>query len=432
MNRGLRNLLRLALVAVGCAIALWCVSWISRPDLSAHPLPYSPEEIAATEKARQAKFDPDHTPTYYVHEHVTPAHEAPMFADLVKQSELPPLKDRLPEDPVVMQGPEGIGQYGGTWMRLGTGITDVDTMAFRLSGPYLVRWSPLGNPIEPHIAKSLDSSPDKRVWTITLRPGLKWSDGVEYSADDIMYWWNYEANNKYVSQPASAWLFVLGGKQATFEKLDRYHVRITFPAPYITFPEILAVIREICDSPEHYLRKYHPDPAIGDQDFIKREMAANKQGSALGLYRYIKETRNPEHPRLWPWIYRTYEPTTPQVFVRNPYYFAVDPKGNQLPYIDRVQFDFQEEQIFAISAANGDASMQDRGIHFNDYTELMSRRAVSDTRILHWYSATRSDWIINPNLNRRVIADQPDTKWKAQLLADKRFRQALSLAIDRK
>ena len=54
-----------------------------------------------------------------------------------------------------------------------------------------------------------------------------------------------------------------------------------------------------------------------------------------------------------------------------------------------------------------------------------TKRVASNTRILHWYSATRADWIINPNLNRRVIADQPDTKWKAQLLADKRFRQAI-------
>jgi ABC-type dipeptide/oligopeptide/nickel transport system permease component/ABC-type transport system substrate-binding protein len=399
--------------------------------LSAHPPSSSPEEIAATVKARQAAFDPEHTPTYYVHEHIAAAHESPMFEDLVKHGSLPPLQERMPADPVVMQGPEGIGRYGGTWMRLGTGISDTDTMAFRLSGPYLVRWSALGNPIEPHIAKSLESSPDKRVWTITLRPGLKWSDGVEYSADDIMYWWNCEANNQFVSQPASAWLFVLGGKQATFEKLDRYHIRVTFPAPYILFPEILAVIRELCDTPEHYLRKYHPDPAIGDQEFIKKELAAYKLASPLALYRYIKETRNPEHPRLWPWIYRTYKPTTPQVFVRNPYYFAVDPQGNQLPYIDRVQFDFQEEKIFAISAANGDASMQDRNIRFSDYTELMSRRQASGTKILHWYSATRSDWIINPNLNRRVIADQPDTKWKAQLLSDKRFRQAMSVAINR-
>ena len=338
----------------------------------------------------------------------------------------------MPKDPVVMQGPDGIGKFGGTWMRLATGLGDVDTINFRLSSPYLVHWSPLGYPIEPHVAKALEPSPDKRVWTIVLREGLKWSDGVPYTADDIMYWWNCEANNKFVSQPPSAWSFIIGGKQATFEKLDLYRVRITFAEPNIIFPESLCSIKELCDTPEHYLRKYHPDPAIGDPDFIKKEMAAYKQSSSLQLYRFIKETKNPDHPRLWPWIYRTYKATTPQVFVRNPYYFAVDTAGNQLPYLDRVQFEFVDSKILPISAANGGATMQDRGLRFNDYTELMSRQKQSGTRVLHWYPATRSDWTINPNLNRRVLADKPDTKWKAQLLADKRFRQALSLAIDRK
>ena len=67
-------------------------------------------------------------------------------------------------------------------------------------------------------------------------------------------------------------------------------------------------------------------------------MAAYKIASPLALYRFVKQTKNPDHPRLWPWIYRTYEATTPQVFVRNPYYYVVDPAGNQLPYIDRVLY----------------------------------------------------------------------------------------------
>jgi ABC-type dipeptide/oligopeptide/nickel transport system permease component/ABC-type transport system substrate-binding protein len=317
-------------------------------------------------------------------------------------------------------------------MRLATNsTTDVDTITFRLSASFLTHWSPLGYPVKPHIAKSVDSSPDKRVWTITLREGLKWSDGVPFTADDIMYWWNCEANSNYVSQPPSAWAFIIGGKQATVEKLDLYHVRITFGEPNIIFPEVLCNIREICDTPQHYLRRYHPDPAIGDPAFIKKELAAYKLSSPLQLYRFIKETKNPDHPRLWPWIYRTYKATTPQVFVRNPYYYVVDIAGNQLPYLDRVQFEFVDKKILPISAANGGATMQDRSLRFNDYTELMSRREASSTRVLHWYPASRTDWTINPNLNRRVFPDRPETKWKAQLLADKRFRQALSLAIDR-
>ena len=113
------------------------------------------------------------------------------------------------------------------------------------------------------------------------------------------------------------------------------------------------------------------------------------------------------------------------MFVRNPYYYVVDPAGNQLPYIDRVQFEFVNNTILPISAANGDASMQDRGLRFKDYTELMSRRAKQQHP--------------RPAMVRREpirLDDQPQSQspnstrpagheMEMQLLADKRFRQAV-------
>ena len=117
--------------------------------------------------------------------------------------------------------------------------------------------------------------------------------------------------------------------------------------------------------------------------------------------------------------------------MRNPYYFAVDTEGNQLPYIDRVQIGVQDSKMMALSAAGGLIGMQTRHIRYDDYTELMTRLPQIGGRVLHWYPASRSVYVINPNLNRRVEPGRPETKWKAQLLFDKRFRQALSLAINR-
>jgi ABC-type dipeptide/oligopeptide/nickel transport system permease component len=61
----------------------------------------------------------------------------------------------------------------------------------------------------------------------------------------------------------------------------------------------------------------------------------------------------------------------------------------------------------------------------------MANRERRGYKVLHWYPATRSPWTIFPCINRRVHPDRPDTKWKQQLLADARFRQGLSLAINR-
>ena len=264
------------------------------------------------------------------------------------------------------------------------GSSDVETITYRLAGAYLVRWSPQGYPIEPHIAKSVEASPNKTIWTVTLRPGLKWSDGEPYTADDILYWWQHEANNPLVLPTPPAWMSI-AGKYGRIEKIDDYHVRFVFDEPYGIFMEVLASARELCDTPAHYLRQYNPDPAVGDAKIIARDQAAFKMASPAALYKHMKATLNPEHPRLWPWVYRTYRTSTPQVFVRNPYYYIIDPAGNQLPYMDRIQFDLTDLKMLPVAAANGSATMQERSITFGDYTQLMSRSAGSDIHILHWY-----------------------------------------------
>lgn len=41
--------------------------------------------------------------------------EAPMLAKMVKAGELPPLEERLPEDPLVIEPRDEPGLYGGVW-----------------------------------------------------------------------------------------------------------------------------------------------------------------------------------------------------------------------------------------------------------------------------------------------------------------------------
>ncbi len=431
MGHLLKNLLLFCAVAVGFAATMELVAWLVRPDLANHPMPYSAQEIAETEKARDVRFDPQHPPTLHRTIHLDPKAESPILTDLVNDGKLPPLAQRLPKEPIVMEGPDGIGNYGGTWLRLANAPGDVEVVTYRFAGATLMRWSPLGYPIQPHLAKSLESSPDKREWTVTLREGTRWSDGHPYTTDDVMYWWECESNNKEISTARTPWM-MSGGKSGRIERIDAYRFKIIFPEPCPTLPERLAQTNEPTGTPAHYLRQFHPDNAIGDEKLCNGLMRAYKLASRRSLYSFMRSWQNPDHPRLWPWIYRSYRSTAPQVFVRNPYYYVVDTAGKQLPYLDRLQFDVQDPKMLALTAANGGASMQDRHIRFEDYTELMSRRASSGTHILYWYSSVRSVWVINPNLNRRIDPNDPSSKWKAQLLADKRFRQALSLAIDRK
>jgi ABC-type dipeptide/oligopeptide/nickel transport system permease component/ABC-type transport system substrate-binding protein len=435
MRSTLRGTGILVVTAVCFAALLWVLARASRGTIATVPAVFDPAQVRAAEKLRDVNFDPDPAklPSVIKEVAVTPQHESPILERLVKRGELPPLKDRMPEEPVVMEGPDGIGQYGGTWIRLANAEVDIgNTVNWRLSGAYLCRWSTLGYPIKPFIAKSVTHSADLKVWTITLRKGMRWSNGDPYSVDDVMYWWNDEVLNPYVDGGVPPEMMWSAGKLPTLERVDDYTFRVKFAAPYALFMERLCGELAIVGSPSKYLRQYHPDPKIGNAAVIARDMKGYKQASPRALYTFMRQWQNTDLPTMSPWTYKSYRSRPPQVIVRNPYFFAVDTAGNQLPYIDRMQFEVKEPPIMTIALANGAASMQDRNVDFSGYTELMTRRETSGTRILHWYPGTRQIWVININQNRMVKPEEPATKWKEKLLSDKRFRQALSVAINRR
>jgi ABC-type dipeptide/oligopeptide/nickel transport system permease component/ABC-type transport system substrate-binding protein len=431
----------LGVAALGLFALLYFFAWASRPDVSTPPPPpparLLKEAVASREKAgtldaahpivinRAVDYSAGAAAPWW------PKREAPVLAELVHEGKLPPVAQRTGSEPEVVEGVDGIGRYGGTWYRFVNANNDYSTIYWRLSGANLIRWSPEGYPLVPHVAKAWKASPDDRVLTFTLRRGMRWSDGAPVTSDDIVYWYRYEVLYFKVESP----LLRAGRTLGRVEKIDELHVRFVFDAPNPLFPERLASTAQNFEDyseyivPAHYLRRYHP--LIGDQALIRRSMAALKLSSPVALYRRMKDYLNPEHPRLWPWVYHTFAPTTPKTFVRNPYYFAVDSRGNQLPYLDRLVLAIKPKDLIAVAAANGEPSMQDRHLQYEDYSLLMGNAARNGYHVYHWKSATQSPFAIFPNLNRRIDPGQPETRWKHELLNDVRFREALSLAINR-
>ncbi len=419
------------LIAVALALGVvWLVAWSARVGVSASPPQVDASVAAQAEAARDTAFSPEERFSLHVEEAVAPRGQSPILEELVAREALPPLLERMPTRPVVLRGLDGIGRYGGTWLRLAIGPDDVSIITWRFAGNTMTRWSPLGYPIENHLAESVTSSDDARQWTVKLREGMRWSDGELFDTDDLVYWWTCDINHPLTALNPPVWMRS-GADFGTMERVDQWTVRFVFAEPYPLFREALARVTALAETPEHYLRPYHPDPAIGDAALVAETMRRYKLPSPGSVYGFVKAWANPEHPRIWPWVLRQHRANPPTVFVRNPYYPVVDEAGNQLPYIDRLQFDVQDVRMLGLSAASGGVSMQGRHLRFSDYTELMSRRAIAGTEVLHWYPSTRSAYLVNPNLNRRVDPDRPETAWKEKLLSDKRFRQALSLAVNR-
>jgi ABC-type transport system substrate-binding protein/ABC-type dipeptide/oligopeptide/nickel transport system permease component len=432
-----RVLLGYLLAAAGFFALLEMFAWIVRPDVTQRQTTRSAAEIAAVEQLRDVALD--YQNPLVLHRAVDyaeggggswyPKGEAPILADLVAQGDLPPVAERVGPEPAVMEGVEGIGTYGGTWARIARTPSEVGWVGTRLSGSTLIRWSPYGKPLMPHVAKSFTASADNRVFTFELRRGMRWSDGQPFTADDILYWWNHEANDPAVSLTTPDFMRIRG-LTGSVEKLGTHRVRFTFPEPNALFLNLLARSKgiEVTNCPAHYLLQYHP--TLGDPEKIARWMDAKKLPTRLAVYTDVKKYLNAEHPRLWPWLYRTYRNTPPWTVVRNPYYWVVDTQGQQLPYIDRILFKSRSANLIHLALANGEASMQWQWDLTKSYTMVMDRRQDAGYDVRHWF-AGENLFVIFPNLNRRVDPLQPETANKQRLLADKRFRQALSLALNR-
>lgn len=431
-----------AAAALGFTALLYMFGASLRPDVATPAEAPDKDELAAVNAARDNAKLLDLARPVVVTKAVDyalgarapwwPKAEAPVLAELVRERRLPPVAERVGPEPVVMEGVDGIGRYGGTWYRLVNSITDFSTIYWRMSGASLVRWSPQGYPLVPHLAKAWEISPDYRSFTFALRRGARWSDGHPLTSDDIVYW--YENEVRYFN--AQPRFLRAGGTLGRVERVDEWHVRFLFDQPNPLFLERLATTgmnyEDYTDHivPAHYLRKYHP--ALGDQAHIKATMATLKLSSAVAVYKKMKHYLNPEHPRLWPWVVRTNQPISTQTFVRNPYYYAVDSRGRQLPYLDRLVMDVKNNNLIASAAANGELSMQDRHIRYEDHIMLLGGAARNGYQVYHWKPSTQSLFTLFPNLNRRSDPARPETQRKHELLNEARFRQALSLAINRR
>ena len=112
--------------------------------------------------------------------------ESPMLAALVTAGSLPSVDKRLPSDPLVIEVFDEIGIYGGTMRRVFTGARDTCNYT-RLARSGLTRWSHDGFEARGNIAASWEADPQGKVWTVTLRDGMHWSDGEPIDADDFVY-----------------------------------------------------------------------------------------------------------------------------------------------------------------------------------------------------------------------------------------------------
>ncbi|NPV06968.1 MAG: ABC transporter substrate-binding protein [Anaerolineae bacterium] len=392
--------------------------------------PAAPAEPTATTPPQATPAPAEPTATPVPAEPVSRYREAPMLAEKVAAGELPPVDERLPVEPLVQQVVEEIGEYGGTWHRAAVSASDT-ALFFRLYPDGLVYFDIEGN-LVPAIAKSWDVSEDGTEFTLYLRQGMKWSDGHPYTADAVMWWYDHVFNNQEITPTKPAWMRPgVGGEYGTVEKVDDYTLRFKFSSPYGTFLEWLGT-QIFYGVPGHYLEQFHID--FTDRAEVEAKAKERNFEQWFQLFNDRNNPyNNPERPIVGAWQFITEPDETTLIAERNPYYWRVDPEGNQLPYIDRIQFEIvTNPEVLNFMAIAGELDCQERHINLLNYPLFVEGQEQGDYRILEWPGDGGADagLMFNQNAGQQEGATEHQVAI-GDLLRTLEFRQALSIALDR-
>ena len=352
--------------------------------------------------------------------------ETPSLADAVKSGDLPPVVQRVPSSPLIVEfdGEENKpGRHGGTLNMLIGRPKDIRLLVV-YGYARLVGYDSSFN-LQPDILESFDVQ-DGRVFTLKLRKGHKWSDGQPFTAEDFRYYWEDVANHSSLAPSGAPRDMIVAGEPPKFEVLDDLTVRYTWSAPNPFFlPRIAGASPLFIYRPAHYLRQFHPR-YVGETAAAERAEAEGQRGWAPlhnrrdNLYKFD----NPDLPTLQPWRNTTRPPATRFAAQRNPFFHRIDSAGRQLPYIDEVVLIQADGRLISAKTGAGESDLQSRNISFNDYTFLKDGSKRNDYEVHLWRTAKGAHLALFPNLNHN------DPVWRG-VMRDHRFRKALSLAIDR-
>ena len=348
------------------------------------------------------------------------------LAQMPTETPLPPIEERLPKTPRVLNLAErGLkpGRYGGSMRMLIGGQRDIRFMPINCYARLVGYNSDLK--LEADILEAYEVEND-RIFTFRLREGHKWSDGSPFTADDFRYVWDDVFHEKKLAKGGPPAGLMINGKPPRFEVIDARTVRYSWDDPN---PDFLAdqaspsPIRLMF--PAAYMKQFHM--RYQTKELLAQHIARERVDDWAALHQKMSRVVRPENPNLPTldaWRNRTAPPAERFVFERNPYYYRVDENGLQLPYIDKVMLDVSSADLIAAKTGTGESDLQVTNLDFADYTFLKNAEQRYPLKVDLWKRTQGSRMALFPNLNCK------DEGWR-NLFRDVRFRRAMSLAINR-
>lgn len=308
-----------------------------------------------------------------------------------------------PEDFRPEQGKEGGTLYfilSGDPKTLNPALAQ-ETTSTAVIGPVfsgLVRLNVKTMKPEPSLAESWEVSEDGRVWTFHLRKGVRWSDGVPFTADDVLFTFNEVYYNDQIPSSARD-ILTVKGERIKVEKVDAYTVRFVLPERFAPFLNALSV--DIL--PKHKLER-----------FVKE----GRFNTAWNVNTDPKEIVG-----TGPWVIKEYVKGQRVVYERNPYYWERDERGTKLPYITRkVGLIVQDPDTAMLKLRNGEVDYL--GLRPQDIQQVVKMK--ERVRVYDLGSTPSTTFLVfNQNPNSKV------PEYKRRWFQNRIFRQAISHAIDR-
>jgi len=378
--------------------------------------------------------------------------EPPLLQPRVAAGELPPVDERLPENPVIVGGRDAIGVYGGevrmihfdpVWC-----VSNYDWNAERL-----LHYSDIDlRTILPNVFEAWEVSPDGTTYTIKMRKGMKWSDGQPVTVEDVRYfiedvWFNTDLN------ASPMWQLRFDGKANTapakFEVIDDFNFKLTYAASFGALPAHLTRWEAVGNwpsilGPSHYYKQFHNK--YTDQAKLDQMAKDNKLETWVQLYNqrcgpsqwgmgvwqfpsWLKET---PHPVLSPWVMKEMPQEGLIIMERNAYYWKVDLEGNQLPYLDNLRLDY----ITTADASKlklAQKELDSLGMHdvtMSEYPFYKENEANGNFQVMDYVSAMSDREVFFP---QHVIFKEDGTPDDVmnEIVQHPNFVKALSVAIDR-
>ncbi|HET7769563.1 MAG TPA: ABC transporter substrate-binding protein, partial [Chloroflexota bacterium] len=293
--------------------------------------------------------------------------------------------------------------------------------------------------IVPNVFESWTQNADATEYTFKLRAGMKWSDGQPVTTEDVRFYWEDMAQTpEIIPAPNTPGMRVRVGGEFVLAKLDiidQFNFKVTYGVSNPLLPIVMAKTgaggfnNTTWLAPAHYLKQFHPKYA--DVNALNARAASKNLPGWQALWGTGGNLEGPdvfwfintEVPSINAWKTTQPAPADPHRMERNPYYWQVDPAGNQLPYIDAIEHAlFDNAEVLNLWVAQGKIDMQIRHLSAGNYTFYKENEARGGYRVLRWRAASTNCYF--PNITC------PDPVLR-QMWEDPRVREALNIAINR-